>query len=100
MKAQLNFRKHVLAQKPKEKDVLNFTQMLGKPRVNLNIDGLTYNVKKLIQHAFSIPNNITKGEEENDTPILVGRPSKCFSRERMGLLRYLGQGMLYQRYTL
>ena len=53
--------------------------MLVKRRVNLSIDELTCNVKKLIQHVFSIPNNIAKGEEEeDDTPILVWKAIKMY----------------------
>jgi hypothetical protein len=46
MKAQLNFCKHVLMQRPKDKDVFNFTKSVGKRRMNLTVEELTTNVKK------------------------------------------------------
>jgi hypothetical protein len=46
LKAQLNFRKHVLMQRPKDKDVFNFTKSVGKRRMNLTVEELTTNVKK------------------------------------------------------
>jgi hypothetical protein len=44
--AQLNFCKHVLMQRPKDKDVFNFTKSVGKRRMNLTVEELTTNVKK------------------------------------------------------
>ncbi|CAC5405270.1 unnamed protein product [Mytilus coruscus] len=78
LKAQLNFRRHVLIQKPKEKDVFNFTKVIGtfKRRVNLTVEELTCNVKKLVEHAFTITSSTVDNQEEGDVPFLVGKAIK------------------------
>ncbi|CAC5425996.1 unnamed protein product [Mytilus coruscus] len=80
LKAQLNFRRHVLIQKPKEKDVFNFTKLIGtcKRRVNLTVEELTCNVKKLVEHAFTITSSTVDNQEEGDVLILVGKAIKMY----------------------
>jgi len=47
---------------------------LGNKRVNLTPAELAINVKKLIQHAFSVPE--IRNEDEDDTPLLVREKDK------------------------
>ena len=83
LKAQLDFRKFMLQQKPEEdslKDVYNFTKRKGKGRVNLTYKELAANLKKLVQHAFRVVHN----EFENKDQILVGKRVKHRFKEVNG----------------
>jgi len=50
------------------------TKLNGNKRVNLTPAELAINVKKLIQHAFSVPE--IRNEDEDDTPLLVREKDK------------------------
>ena len=79
LKSQLNFRKHVLLQKPKGdeyKNVYNVTKMIGKRRVSLDVE-LISNVKKVVEHAFTATPN-KDNEEDDDIAILVGKNIKMY----------------------
>ena len=77
LKAQLNFRKHVLLQKPKNKDVYNFTKVVGKRRINLTVDELAANVKKLIDDALTVTPR-SDNQDDEGVPILVGQNIRMY----------------------
>ncbi|MEW8340540.1 MAG: hypothetical protein AB2708_11880 [Candidatus Thiodiazotropha taylori] len=75
LKAQLNFRNKVLHQKPKDEtlhDVYTVTKTQGNGRVNLSVEELSNNVKKLVRHALTLPQD----DDDDGAPLLVGRDIK------------------------
>jgi len=77
LKAQLNFRKHVLLQKSSQKDIYNVTKLVGQKRINLTIEELTSNVRDLIVQALgTCMSTVNSGND--DTPILVGKNIKMY----------------------
>ncbi|WAR12743.1 SPIN3-like protein [Mya arenaria] len=71
LKAQLNFRKHVLKQDPKNKENLYLlSKKVDNVKCMLTVDELASNIKKLVRHAFSID----KCHDPNpDLPILTSK---------------------------
>ena len=70
LKSQLNFRKHVLLQKPKGeeyKHVYNVTKMIGKRSVSLDVDEPISNVKKIVEHAITATPNKNNEEDGPET---------------------------------
>ncbi|KAL5017913.1 hypothetical protein ScPMuIL_003635 [Solemya velum] len=76
LKAQLHFRKHVLKQNPPKEDydsVFCVTRKQADGRVKgLTVEELTVNVKKLVEHAFTIPVR-DNTDVERDTPLLISK---------------------------
>lgn len=70
LKAQLKFRKDVLLQQPEEKQTFNITKKRedSTSRVNLTVEELTLNLKKLIKQAIVMDQQSGKAEH-----ILVGK---------------------------
>ena len=80
LKAQLNFRQHVLKQKPADpalKCVYSFSKSDGQRRVQLSREMLAANIKLLIKHSFELDGaaqtaHVVDGSD-TATPILVGK---------------------------
>lgn len=90
VKSQLNFRRYVLLQIPKEdeyKDVYLFSKKVdnSSKRKNLSADELAKNIKKLIRHGFSLPEKQHEGEE--DAPMLVGKCIKMYFEGETGTVK-------------
>ncbi|MES9902779.1 MAG: hypothetical protein ABW168_08860 [Sedimenticola sp.] len=81
LKAQLRFRKNVFKQKPPSASTYNFSHLLNGKRINLTVDQLTENVKKLIQKSFENPSSDSASENET---ILIGKTVKHKYIERDG----------------
>ncbi|MEW8341024.1 MAG: hypothetical protein AB2708_14345, partial [Candidatus Thiodiazotropha taylori] len=78
LKAQMNFRKHVLKQTPPktvpEYDrVLLFSKIENNKTKDLSVEELSENVKKLVQHAFTIADNKASEVSGEHFPLLVGK---------------------------
>jgi hypothetical protein len=87
LKAQLNVRKYVLMQQPEDKDLFNFTKSVGKQRMNLTVEELTTNVKKLVEHALTLTPSSSDNADEEDVPILVGRNIKMYFEGNDGAVK-------------
>jgi hypothetical protein len=61
-----------------DKDLFNFTKSVGKRRMNLTVEELTTNVKKLVEHALTLTPSSSDNPDEEDIPILVGRNIKMY----------------------
>ena len=91
-------------QRSKDKNVFNFTKSVGKRRINLTVEELTTNVKKLVEHALTLTPSSSDNPDEENIPILVGRnikmylTSKCTSKAVTVQSRHLGLVMSFQRY--
>jgi hypothetical protein len=57
-------------QRPKDKNLLNFTKSVGKRRINLTVEELTTNVKKIVEHALTFTPSSSDNPDEEDGPIL------------------------------
>ena len=53
-----------------DKDLFNFTKSVGKRRMNLTVEELTTNVKKLVEHALTLTPSSSDNPDEEDGPIL------------------------------
>jgi hypothetical protein len=69
--AQLNFRNHVLKQKCDDQNVYVMSELVSGRRKKLSISKLSANVKKLIQHSFTITVPPENAQEQSIT--LVGK---------------------------
>lgn len=70
LKCQLNFRQHVLKQKPENPKVFLFSKSVDNKSKQLSVEELTENLKVLVQHSFTLPKpTLDKGVD----PILVGK---------------------------
>ena len=87
LKAQLRFRKNILMQRHPEK-VYNFTNPVAgsKRRRDLSVDELIVNLKKLIEHAYTLPM-----ENPSDSPLLIGKRIRHKFNEDGGEKSYLGK---------
>jgi hypothetical protein len=56
-------------QRPKDKNLLNFTKSVGKRRINLTVEELTTNVKKIVEHALTFTPSSSDNPDEEDIPI-------------------------------
>lgn len=65
-------------QRPKDKDLFNFTQSVGKRRMNLTVEELTTNVKKLVEHALTLTPSSSDNPDDEDGPIFVGGNIKMY----------------------
>ncbi|KAJ8313376.1 LOW QUALITY PROTEIN: hypothetical protein KUTeg_009066 [Tegillarca granosa] len=86
LKAQLNFRKEVLHQKPKDETmqkVYSVTKLVNGRRVQLSVAELASNVKKLVKHALSIP---SLGDDTG--PVLVGMNVKLKFEDKDGQINW------------
>ena len=82
IKAQLNFRNNVLHQKPRDmNNVYAITKMQDDKRVNLSVEELTENVKKLVRHALSKPSD---QEDNNGGLVLIGRDIRMKFEKEVG----------------
>lgn len=73
LKAQLNFRRYVLLQKPPKEgfeNVFNFSFKENGKIKQCSIEQLAANLKKLVSHAYTI--QVTESDQEHN-PILVGK---------------------------
>ncbi|XP_060592795.1 uncharacterized protein LOC132747429 [Ruditapes philippinarum] len=78
LKAQLNFRKNVLKQNPTSDDMKNvyrFSKNENQRNQKLSVDELAVNLKKLVQHAFTIEPQ-RNDEDEQRRALLVGKTVK------------------------
>ena len=66
--AQLNFRKNFLRQLSDENSIYVFSKQQGDKRINLTVEELVVNVKKLVTDAHSKPST-----QPADCTLLVGQ---------------------------
>ena len=102
LKAQLNFRQHVLKQKPADpalKCVYSFSKADEQCRVQLSLEMLAANIKLLIKHSFELdgaaqPAHVVDGSD-TATPILVALTGE----EQWSIGRVISHAMM-QRFGL
>ena len=76
LKAQLNFRKYVLKQNPKDQSCYSLSTDDNGVKRKLTIDEIKTNVVKLVRHAFTVEQAPTS---DTNLPILTGKRVKhCF----------------------
>ena len=59
LKCQLNFRQHVLKQKPDNPKVFLFSKSVDNKSKQLSVEELTGNLKVLVQLSFTLPKTNT-----------------------------------------
>ena len=63
LKSQLRFRKEILKQKTGDQSVFNFSTVKDGKRVQLTVEELAINIKKLVQHAFILDEKVDSTQE-------------------------------------
>ncbi|WAR22590.1 hypothetical protein MAR_016564 [Mya arenaria] len=77
LKAQLNIRRYILAQKPNKtdeyKDIYSFSKLVNGQRKPLSVEELVIQVKRLVRHAYSVERKSADNNNNNNMPLLKGK---------------------------